>query len=154
MDADIEEIITEKPYPKVDASKLSMTIIKLSLSAIFHRRPTIKKLEHKIADYDLVIICLPVWANNMAPPLNTFIANWEFEHKNAVIVITTDPKRASEHALYDVKHKMDARGATVIHEDSVAVLGVPDEEIANQARAIALNLKPLVDIGKPIAASK
>ncbi len=56
----------------------------------------IRPLKHRIEDYDLVILCGPIWMGKLIPPLRRFIANY-FNDINKLIFVTccgsTDAKK-------------------------------------------------------------
>jgi len=56
----------------------------------------IKPLKHRIEDYDLVILCGPIWMGKLIPPLRSFIKKY-FNKINKLIFVTccgsTDSKK-------------------------------------------------------------
>lgn len=124
-------------------------MIKLASKAIFHSKPEINRLTADFKNYDLIVIGTPSWANNITPPFNTVLKNYDFNHKNIAVVVTVDPKRASSHTLYDLRHKLIARGAHIVFEDTIGVVGVSDEELSRKAQEIVNNLMPLKEMRQP-----
>jgi len=67
LDCDIEEIFDIK------GRKGILGYIKSGIEATFRKTPKIKEAEVDPSDYDLVIVGTPVWAENMASPVRTFL---------------------------------------------------------------------------------
>ncbi len=67
LDSDIEEIFDVK------SRKGIFGYIRSAFESIFKNMPKIKKTEVDPSDYDLVIIGTPVWAENMASPVRSYL---------------------------------------------------------------------------------
>lgn len=148
LNADIEEIVPKKPYPKTDPNKMSWNLVNLSMQAIFHRHCKINKLTCSLKDYDLIVFCTPVWANNIVPPLNTLLKENSLFNKSVVTIVTVDPEQNSEKIFFHLRHKLGAIGATIAQEISIAVVGIPEEDYLEEAKLAALDIKPLFEINK------
>ena len=67
LDCDIEEIFDVK------SRKGILGYIKSGIESAFRKTPEIKKTEVDPSDYDTIIIGTPVWAENMASPVRTYL---------------------------------------------------------------------------------
>ena len=131
-------------YPTIELKKLSWPAVKLSFNAIFHQHPEIKPLNHPLDDYDLIIFGVPVWANNVAPPMNTVFAENTYEHKNTAVLVTALEEQDGQHAIKDARYKLVSRGATMIGEKSIAIKNIDKETIISEALQFGKKLSPLV----------
>lgn len=69
LDAQLFEIKTTKAYPKKGLAKFIVG----GKDSSFGRQPQIEALDMDPADFDVVVLALPVWAGKAAAPVNTFI---------------------------------------------------------------------------------
>ncbi len=51
-------------------------------------QPDIEKLDIKIANYEEIILCTPVWWYSVASPVNTFLHNYPLKGKTIIPVAT------------------------------------------------------------------
>jgi flavodoxin len=59
-----------------------------SLGALLHRRPAIRASRHAPREYELVVVCTPVWAWNMAGPVRTWLQRHRAELRRVAGVCT------------------------------------------------------------------
>ena len=69
LGADVAEIVEENPRPPGGAAGF-----RCILDSLFRRRPAIRPLAKRAADYDRVILVCPIWAGRMAGPARTWLA--------------------------------------------------------------------------------
>lgn len=70
MDCDIEEITDNKKY------KGKIGYMKGGFNAAMGRTSDINPISKNPKDYDIVIVGTPVWASNMATPINTYLQKY------------------------------------------------------------------------------
>lgn len=51
-------------------------------------KPQVKPLEKNPEDYDIIIMCSPVWASNFAAPFNSIVSKYNFNNKKIVLFCT------------------------------------------------------------------
>jgi flavodoxin len=79
---DLEEIVDKK------ARGGALNYILSGKDALQEKEADIKSIEKDVSTYDLVIICTPVWASNMAPAVRTYINKVKANIKNVAFVCT------------------------------------------------------------------
>jgi len=57
-------------------------------NALLKKTTAIGKMHHNIADYDLIILGTPVWANTMASPARTFLYENSTQIKKMICFVT------------------------------------------------------------------
>ncbi len=117
--ADVEKIELLKPLPK----GFFKYFIGGMLSAL-NKKPKIKPLKKDPYSYDLIIICTPVWASNIAAPFNTVLANYNLKGKKLVLFYTF---AGSGENVFDSFTKKIPEGSTVLLE-----AGFSDSEMLNK----------------------
>ncbi len=73
--------------------------------------PGIKSLKHKIPEYDRIILCGPIWAGRLIPPLKAFLKSYR-RHITSLVFVTCcgtsfeqkDEKFGHEHVFTKVKN--------------------------------------------------
>lgn len=88
--------------------------------AIGRRGASLKRLKHNPADYEQVLIGTPDWGKSVAAPVRTFLSSW-CGRLPRVAFFLTDGR--ADHAM--VFREM----ASLVGQDPVAVLGVPQREV-------------------------
>ena len=77
---DLMEIEPVEPYPESYAA----TVKKAHKEIKAKFKPSLKPMDKKAADYDIVFIGTPVWFGTFAPPVRTFLAESELSGKTVV----------------------------------------------------------------------
>ncbi|TCL56866.1 flavodoxin [Kineothrix alysoides] len=77
MDADIMALEPIKEYPRSTIGKY----IFCGKAATFGERPRLKPYLYNPADYDRVVIGMPIWNSRPASPINTFLENNDMRNK-------------------------------------------------------------------------
>ncbi len=77
-------------------------------------KPKVKPLEKNPEDYDIIVMCSPVWASNFAAPFNSILSRYNFNNKKVVLFCTY---LGSEDGALD-KFKKKLGNATVVFEKS------------------------------------
>ena len=70
LDASLVRIVPVKAYPTSGVMKIAVG----GKDAMFNKRPELEHYDFSPEDYDLVVVCFPVWADHVAAPMNTFLA--------------------------------------------------------------------------------
>jgi flavodoxin len=65
-----------------------LRVLKCVFDAHFKRSTTLEPLAHDPADYELVVVATPVWANSLPPATRTFLATSKPRIKRAAFVCT------------------------------------------------------------------
>jgi hypothetical protein len=74
LSAEIDEIAEASPRDFTFRG-----ILRSGLDSMLRRRPTIRPMREKVAVYDRVILCCPVWGGRLAAPART----WLHDHADA-----------------------------------------------------------------------
>ncbi len=76
FNADIEKVALKKPLPKGFLKYLVGVMM-----TVLGKKPEIFPLKNNPENYDLIIFCSPIWASNVAAPLNTVVSDYRIENK-------------------------------------------------------------------------
>lgn len=79
---DLEEIVDKKERGG------ALNYILSGKDALQEKETDIRGIEKDVSSYDLVIICTPVWASNMAPAVRTYINKVKANIKDVAFVCT------------------------------------------------------------------
>lgn len=82
--ADIEEVHPVEAYP--DNYNVLVTMVKEQIEK--HEIPEAKALEHKLEDYDTILVGTPNWWSHIAPPLLGLMKDNKVEGKKVGIFAT------------------------------------------------------------------
>ncbi|MBP3893480.1 MAG: hypothetical protein J6D34_05485 [Atopobiaceae bacterium] len=85
LGADLFEIRTVKEYPKKGLGKFLIG----GRDSSFGRLPALQPLEVNPADYDVVVLALPMWAGKAAAPINSFIKSHDFGSSKVALMISS-----------------------------------------------------------------
>lgn len=85
LGADLFEVRTVKDYPKRGLAKFLVG----GKDSSFGRSPALQPLEVNPADYDLVVLALPMWAGKAAAPINSFIKSHDFGSTKVAFMISS-----------------------------------------------------------------
>ena len=108
--ADIYEIKPKIPYPD-DYQVLVNQEENKDKNEIIE----IEDLKFKIKEYDIIILGTPVWCYTMAPPVRSFLKNYNFEGKTIIPFATNGGDLGT--TFEDIKKY--AKGATIKNEMSI-----------------------------------
>ena len=70
LGADLVRVEPVKPYPTAGFRKFFVG----GKSSVMKEKPELKPYEFRAADYDCIVVGMPVWASGVTPPIRTFIA--------------------------------------------------------------------------------
>ena len=96
--ADIAEIIPEKPYP--NAYRQTVDIAKKEADAQY--KPPIKTKIPNLSEYEVIFIGSPNWWGTIASPVRTFLSENQLNGKKIALFMTHEGSRTG-HALSDLK---------------------------------------------------
>lgn len=82
--AELFRLIPSKEYPTGKVSKYVWG----GKSATFGEKPKLSNDAIDLEPYEVVIIGTPVWASTMAPPLNTFLGDYDLRDKKIILLAT------------------------------------------------------------------
>ena len=117
LDCDIEEIFDVKSRNGI------FGYIRSAFESIFKKIPKIKKTEVDPSDYDLVIIGTPVWAENMASPVRSYLfKNSDF--LNRIAFFCTMLSRGSKKTFLEMERLSEF--------NPLACLALTDKEIKQE----------------------
>lgn len=106
LNADIEEIVAEKPYD----GDFNQTIERCLKEKSDGVEPTILPLKSNINDYETIFIGYPIWFGTYAPPIEGLLKTQSFEGKT-IVTFCTFGSGGLQSSTKEVKEK--AKGATV-----------------------------------------
>ena len=72
--ADLEQLIPEHEPVRKGFRKLAAG----GFQALIHYKPRIKRLRHRLEDYETIVIAAPVWAGTCPPAMETFLNKESF----------------------------------------------------------------------------
>jgi flavodoxin len=55
--------------------------------AVMKEKPALKPIQHRIEDYDLIVLGSPTWAYTFSPPIRTFLATQSFKDKKVAFLL-------------------------------------------------------------------
>lgn len=84
------------------------------MMSLFGMKPQIKHLEKNPEDYDLIIMCSPIWASNIAAPFNSVLSKYNFVNKRVALFCTY---LGSENGALE-RFKKNLGNANVVFEKS------------------------------------
>ena len=93
--ADIERLEVSGEPPKSGLMKF----LRGGKSALSHELPELKALEHKLDDYERLIIMFPIWAGTYPPAIGSFIDKYHPGWKELYLVASSkggSPEKAFE----------------------------------------------------------
>ena len=96
LDCDIEEIFDVK------SRKGILGYIRSGIESVFKKMPKIKETKVDPSDYDLTIIGTPVWAENMASPVRTYLSR-NNDKLNMVAFFCTMRSRGSKKTFLEME---------------------------------------------------
>jgi len=82
--ADLYRLKPQKEYP---TGKISKYVVG-GKSAKFGECPKLVNPSIDLSKYEALVIGTPIWADTLAPPLNTFLADYEITGKKIILVAT------------------------------------------------------------------
>ncbi len=98
VQADIWEIIPEKPYP-TDYEKCTAQASRDIKAGI---KPTLKAKLTNVKDYDVIIVGSPCWWSTIAPPVLSFLSSYDLAGKT-IVPFMTHGGSGFGHSIADIK---------------------------------------------------
>lgn len=77
LGSDILELVPEKAYPSGKTSKFIVG----GMHAVMGDKPKLKPYTFDHYEYNTIILCTPIWAGTIAPPIRTFATEQEIAGK-------------------------------------------------------------------------
>ncbi len=142
LGAEIEQINTEKPINISDFTKFSLSNISLMHSIISRKKMKINQPAYNVQDFDRIIIATPVWMNNSAPAVNSYIDCQNFMNKDVVLIATIAEKGNAQNTLSVMNSAIRKRGGKVIATQGIGI-EKSEQEIVEMARQFAISLGSL-----------
>ncbi len=124
LDADVEVI---RDYAR---RKHLLARLSAALEAVLKISASIKEAEHKVANYNLVILGGPVWVENMSSPLRAYIKR-EAEKFDQVALFCTESGQGGEKVL--------AQAASLSGKKPLAEMILMEKEIRTDAMDNKIN---------------
>lgn len=122
LNADVIEIRPKKAYPDQGFKKFLWG----GKAAAMKEKPELEPYNFKSEDYDLVVLCTPVWAGTMTPPLRSFLAENDLSLKQ-VAALASCSGGNTEKCLAQLREASGA-GALVAQVGLVDPKARPSEE--------------------------
>ena len=85
LQADNVELIPEKAYPDQGFKMFFWG----GKAAVMKEKPKLLPYRFHAEDYDTVVLCTPVWAGTMTPPLRTFLDQNDLKEKRIAAVASS-----------------------------------------------------------------
>lgn len=135
LDAVIEQIKTEKPINIQDFTMFGLSNLFLIHSIISRKKLKINQPVYNAQDFDRIIILTPVWMNNPAPTINSYIESQNFKNKDVILVATIAEKGSAQNAFSVMNSVIRKKGGRVIMTREINIEKI-EQEIAEEARQI------------------
>lgn len=130
--ADVFEIVPAKPYPADYQALVDQA--KREISAGY--RPALKTAPGDLENYDVIFIGSPNWWSTVAPPVASFLANYDLSGKTLVPFMTHGGGRMG-HSVADIQKLCP--GATLL--EALAVSGSRAKNAENEVRTWLRKIK-------------
>ncbi len=98
LQAELVELVPEKAYP----DKGFKMFFWGGKAATMKEKPKLLPYRFDAKDYDTVILCTPVWAGTMTPPLRTFLAENDLQGKQ-IAAVTSSGGGSTERCFEQMK---------------------------------------------------
>lgn len=92
LGSDLLELVPVKAYPTGKASKFIMG----GMHAVMGDKPKLNPYSFDHYAYNTVILCSPIWAGTIAPPLRTFVAEQNIAGKKIGFVFCSSSEDTSK----------------------------------------------------------
>jgi len=86
--------------------------------AIRREKPEIEVLNYDHKEYDLILLGTPVWSNNPAPAINTYLERSDFKNKKVALFITLR-LMGGEKVVRILTEEIENKGGKII--DSITI---------------------------------
>lgn len=94
--------------------------------------PEILPLDQNPADYDLTVLCTPVFLKHLSPPMRTLLKSGLLQNQKIAILSTI--VRTDKFLLSEAKEILGRQNATIVSYQSVITDETPENEIRRSAR--------------------
>ncbi len=84
VQADLIPLVPVRPYPDHGFRMFFVG----GMEATMKRKPKLQPYSFRTDDYDKVVLCTPVWAGTITPPLRTFLADNDLTGKRIAAVLS------------------------------------------------------------------
>lgn len=140
LSAGIEQITTEKPVNLQDFTKVGLSNLFLIHSIISRKKLKINQPVYNAQDFDRIIILTPVWMNNPAPTINSYIESQNFMNREIVLVATVAGNGNAQNAFSVMNSAIRKKGGRVIILEEINIDNKSEEEIVEIAGRFARGL--------------
>ena len=83
LDADVIEIRPKKAYPTEGFKKFFHG----GKDASFKKKPKLEPYDFSADDYELIVLCTPVWAGTFTPPMRSFLSSNDLSGRNVAALV-------------------------------------------------------------------
>jgi flavodoxin len=90
LGADLEELIDTQRRAGM------LGFLRSGRDAVKERTTQLAPLQHRLEDYDLIIVGTPVWAGHCTPAVRTFLQSHDFSGKRVALFCTMSSRGAEE----------------------------------------------------------
>lgn len=133
LGAEIEPIRTEKPINVQDFTRFSISNISLIHTIISRKKIRINQPVYNVQDFDRVLIATPVWMNNPAPAINSYIGCQNFLNKDIVLIATILANGNAQNTFSVMNSAINKKGGRVIITREIDVGESSEPEIIESA---------------------
>lgn len=95
----------------------------------------IKPIDTSLQGYDRVFVGSPVWGGSPATPINSFIAQTDFNGKQVILFMTMGGNDAAG-ALKKLSERVEKKGGKVVDSFAISSGKVTQEELVNKTREL------------------
>ena len=120
--ADLEQLIPEHEPVRKGFRKLAAG----GFQALIHYKPRIKRLRHRLEDYETIVIASPVWAGTCPPAMETFLNKESFSGKEVVICACSASGKA-DRMIDRIRHFVGRDNTVSVTTSLVSPLKDPDK---------------------------
>lgn len=139
LGAETEEIKTEKPIDIDNFRRFSLSNISLMHNIISRKKIKINQPVYNVQDFDRIIIATPVWMNNPAPAVNSYIQSQNFRNKEIALIATIAEKGNADNTLSVMNSAIKKKGGKVITTMGIGI-EKSEQEIVEMAGQFAVSI--------------
>ena len=92
LDAVMVELVPVKAYPDKGIKKFMWG----GKAAVMKDKPELQPYGFSAGDYDLVVLCTPVWAGTFTPPLRSFLAENDLSGRKVAVIASSSGGNADK----------------------------------------------------------
>ena len=122
-----------------DERNLLATYLVDTKKAIRKEKPEIEVLDFDHKEYDLILIGTPVWANNPAPAVNTYLDRADFEDRKVALFVTLR-MMGGEKVLEILTEEIEKKGGRIINSIIIKTGLLRKKKMLQEAKEFAKKL--------------